>query len=171
MEEMSYDARKMAEKLDRRFGISQRAHEIADFASQQAKNVDQQFGIVQKVRTASSDFRRNWPMYRRRLDNFFQTPLGKILTTLAFMWFLLSGWLFRIVFFSLWVLPFAAPVLISTAARNAVVEGACPSCKRRFVGYRGQMVVCNYCRAVVWQPRQDFSKEQSDPSIIDIDID
>ena len=50
------------------------------------------------------------------------------------------------------------------------MQGSCPSCKRRFIGYRSQMVVCNYCKAVVWQPRQDFSKGESDPSIIDVEI-
>ncbi|MCO5603552.1 hypothetical protein L7F22_057703 [Adiantum nelumboides] len=108
---------------------------------------------------------------RQQLNQFLQTPIGRMFTTIAFMWFLLSGWLFRIILFSMWVLPLAAPLLISSAARNMIVEGSCPSCKRRFIGNRNQMVICNYCKAVVWQPRQDYSKGQSDPTIIDVDID
>eukprot|EP00250_Pteridium_aquilinum_P012528 c20779_g1_i1 orf=145-1032(+) len=171
LEELSYDARRGAKEFDQRFRVWERAQEMTDYASQQVKNVDQQLGLVQKFRSASSDFRRNWPRYRRQMDQFLQTPIGRLLTTITFMWFLLSGWLFRIALFSMWVLPLAAPLLISSAARKMVVEGSCPSCKRRFVGNRNQMVVCNYCKAVVWQPRQDFSKGQSDPTIIDIDVD
>lgn len=171
LEEFTYDARKGAQDFNRRFRVSERAQEMSDFASQQVKNVDQHLGLVQKFRNVSSDFRRNWPRYRRQLDQFLQTPIGRMVTTIVFMWFLLSGWLFRIILFSMWVLPLAAPLLINSAARSMIVEGSCPSCKRRFIGNRNQMVVCNYCKAVVWQPRQDYSKGQSDPTIIDVDID
>lgn len=171
LEELSYDARKGAKEFNRHFRVSERAQEMSDFASQQVKNVDQQLGLVQKFRNASSDFRRNWPRYRKQVDQFLRTPIGRMFTTIVFMWFLLSGWLFRIILLSMWVLPLAAPLLINSAARNMIVEGQCPACKRRFIGNRNQMVVCNYCKAVVWQPRQDFSKGQSDPSIIDIDVD
>eukprot|EP00249_Psilotum_nudum_P001981 c14780_g1_i1 orf=314-541(-) len=71
----------------------------------------------------------------------------------------------------MWILPLAVPLLLSTATRNAVVEGSCLSCKRRFIGNRSQIIICNYCKAIVWQPRQDFSQCGSDPRIIDIDID
>ncbi|MCO5613449.1 hypothetical protein L7F22_067725 [Adiantum nelumboides] len=171
LEELTYDARKGAENFDRHFRVSERAQEMSHFASQQVKKFDQQLGLVQKFRNFSSDMQRNWPRYRRQLNQFLQTPIGRMFTTIAFMWFLLSGWLFRIILFSMWVLPLAAPLLISSAARNMIVEGSCPSCKRRFIGSRNQMVICNYCKAVVWQPRQDYSKGQADPTIIDVDID
>ena len=60
-EEMTFDARRSAEDLDRRFRASERAKEVVDFASEQMKNVDQQFGLVQKFRNVSADFQRNWP--------------------------------------------------------------------------------------------------------------
>eukprot|EP00249_Psilotum_nudum_P004923 c18424_g1_i1 orf=89-994(+) len=172
LEELSYDVRKGAEKWERRYRISRRAQQALEFTAEKLRNVDQQFGIGQKARIASLDFRRNFPTYQRRLDRFLQTPLGKAFSTLVFLWLVLSGWLFRIIFFSMWILPLAAPLFLNTVTRNAIVEGACPSCKRRFIGNRSQIIVCNYCRAVVWQPqKQHFSKGNSDPQIIDIDID
>lgn len=38
------------------------------------------------------------------------------------LWFLVSGWAFRIFFFSLWFLPFAGPLLINSLSKAAVVE-------------------------------------------------
>ncbi|KAH7420442.1 hypothetical protein KP509_13G007900 [Ceratopteris richardii] len=171
IEELTYDLYKGAEDFDRRYRVSERAQEMGDFASQQVKKVNEQLGLAQKLRNFSIQFRRNLPRYRQQLDQFFQTPMGRLVMTIFFMWFLLSGWLFRTILFSMWVLPLAAPLLISSAARNLIVEGSCPSCKRRFIGNRNQIITCNYCRAVVWQPRQDFSRGQSDPTIIDVDID
>ncbi|KAI5081059.1 hypothetical protein GOP47_0004242 [Adiantum capillus-veneris] len=152
VEEFTYDARKGAKDFDRRFRVSERAQEMSDFASQQVKNFDQQLGLVQKFRNFSSDLQRNWPRYRRQLDRLLRTPIGRMFTTIVFMWFLLSGWLFRIILFSMWVLPLAAPLLISSAARNMVVEGSCPSCKRRFIGNRNQMMLikCPWIRCLSW---------------------
>ncbi|KAF3776803.1 hypothetical protein EJ110_NYTH47427 [Nymphaea thermarum] len=86
----------------------------------------------------------------------------------------LSGWLFRIVILAMWILPFAAPLLIGTVANNFVIEGSCPACKRRFMGYKNQIIQCTNCRAVVWQPRDGFSggrpNSTSSPDIIDIEI-
>lgn len=62
IEEIGYDARKSAEQLNRRFRLSERAREMAEFANQKMKNIDQQYGLVQKFRNASTDFRRNIPM-------------------------------------------------------------------------------------------------------------
>lgn len=45
-----------------------------------------------------------------------------VLQTLFFVWFALSGWLFRILIFATWVLPFAGPLLIGAVANNLVIK-------------------------------------------------
>jgi len=167
---LAYETRRTAESWNRQFRVSEKVDEAAELFREQLKKIDSQFGIAQKSRALSMDFRMNWPRYKRELNQFLNTPLGRSIATLVFLWFALSGWLFRIIIFGTWVLPFAAPFLIGAVARNTVIEGACPACKRRFIGKRNQIIQCMNCRAVVWQPREDFSKGSANPDIIDIDI-
>lgn len=47
------------------------------------------------------------------------------LQTFFFLWFALSGWLFQFLIFALWVLPFAAPLLIGAVANNLVIQVNC----------------------------------------------
>jgi hypothetical protein len=42
--------------------------------------------------------------------------------TLLFLWLALSGWLFRIIIFGTFVLPFAAPLLLGTFAKSVAIE-------------------------------------------------
>ena len=59
-------------------------------------------------------------------------------------------------------------------------QGACPACKRQFVGYKNQIIRCTSCGNIVWQPKGDFfsrdgkgtssSKSKSDPDIIDVEF-
>jgi len=53
---------------------------------------------------------------------FYSYMIFDVFQTLVFIWFALSGWLFRIIIFGTWVLPFAAPFLIGAVARNTVIE-------------------------------------------------
>ncbi len=50
------------------------------------------------------------------------SKLFNCLQTLFMVWFLVSGWAFRILFFSLWFLPFAGPFLLGTFSKAAIVE-------------------------------------------------
>lgn len=168
--DFAFETRRTLQRWNRQFRVTDRIEEAADLFRQEVKRIDREFGVGQKSRALSMDFRRNWPRYKRELNDFFNTPLGRSAATLVFLWFALSGWLFRIIILGTWVLPFAAPFLIGAVARNAVIEGACPACKRRFIGNRSQVIQCMNCRAIVWQPRDDFSKGSSDPEIIDVDI-
>lgn len=38
------------------------------------------------------------------------------------VWLVFSGWLFRILLVSMWVLPLAAPLLLNTLSKAAVVD-------------------------------------------------
>jgi len=42
--------------------------------------------------------------------------------TIFFLWFALSGWLFRSLLLATWVLPIAAPLLLGAVANNLVVK-------------------------------------------------
>ncbi|XP_010919843.1 uncharacterized protein [Elaeis guineensis] len=172
-----FEARRTAERLDRRFSVSQRVGSAARAATSRARELDHELGIGRRWRSFSMDFARNWPRYRKELSNFIETPIGRGFVTIFFLWFALSGWMFRFIILATWVLPFAAPLLIGAFANNFAIEGACPACKRRFVGYRNQVIRCTSCRNIVWQPRDDFSRgrgessaKTSEPDIIDIEI-
>ncbi|KAG6422524.1 hypothetical protein SASPL_119098 [Salvia splendens] len=207
-----YETRKTAERIDRRYDVSRRASAVAESAADRARELDREFEITQRWRTFSLDFRRNLPRYRKELNDFLDTPLGrsfalrkfiyacnlgslmklddvedggvshmnKASITLFFLWFALSGWLFRILIFATWVLPFAGPLLIGAVANNLVIKGECPACKKQFVGYKSQTVRCASCGNIVWQPQGDFfsrggkgpssSKSKSQPDIIDVEF-
>ncbi|XP_077235223.1 uncharacterized protein LOC143877202 [Tasmannia lanceolata] len=175
-EQLLYEAQKAAERFDRRFSVSRRFESFTRSASYRARELDRELGIALKWRAFSVDFGRNWPSYRKELSAFLESPVGKSIATIFFLWFALSGWFFRFLILATWVLPFAAPLLIGTVANNFVIEGACPACKKPFMGYKNQVICCTSCRNIVWQPGDDSSRGPRPPSstsgsnIIDIEI-
>lgn len=182
-ERFLFEAKKTAERIDRRYSLSRRLSSVASAAAYRAREIDREFEIGQRYRTFTLDFQRNWPKYRKELKNFLDSPLGKSFATLFFIWFALSGWLFRIFIIATWVLPFAGPLLIGTLANTLVIKGTCPACKMQFAGYKNQVIRCTGCGNIVWQPKEgkgDFfsrgtgtrnnSKSESDPDIIDVDF-
>ncbi|CAJ1978254.1 unnamed protein product [Sphenostylis stenocarpa] len=182
-ERFLFEARKTAERIDRRYSLSRRLSSVARAAADRAREIDREFEIGQRYRTFSIDFQRNWPKYRKQLNDFLDSPIGKSFATLFFIWFALSGWLFRILIIATWVLPFAGPLLIGTLANSLVIKGTCPACKMQFTGYKSQIIRCTGCGNIVWQPKGgkgDFfsrgaggrsnSTSKSDPDIIDVDF-
>lgn len=177
-ERFLFEAKKTAERLDRRYALSRRFDTIARSAAARAREIDRDLEIGTRWRAFSMDFSRNWPRYRKQLNDFLETPLGRSFATIFFLWFALSGWLFRLLIFATWVLPFAAPLVIGAVANNLVIKGACPACKRQFVGYKNQVIRCASCGNTVWQPKGDFfsrdgrgpSSSKSEPEIIDVEF-
>ncbi|KAL7147236.1 hypothetical protein ABFS83_06G094700 [Erythranthe nasuta] len=175
-----YETRKTAERIDRRYDVSGRFSVVAQSAADRARELDRDFEITQRWRTFSLDFTRNLPRYRKQLNDFLDTPLGRSFATLFFLWFALSGWLFRFLIFATWVLPFAGPLLIGAIANNLVIKGECPACRKPFVGYKSQTVRCASCGNTVWQPKNDFfsrgdrgsntSSSKNQPDIIDVEF-
>ena len=59
-----------------------------------------------------------------------------------------------------------------------ICQGACPACKRQFVGYKNQIICCASCGNIVWQPEGDFfrrdskdtTSRKSEPEIIDVEF-
>ncbi|KAL5568084.1 hypothetical protein UlMin_024659 [Ulmus minor] len=179
-ERFVFEAKKTAERLDRQYSLSRRLSAAARSASIRVREIDRELEIGTRWRAFSMDFSRNWPRYRKQLNDFLDTPLGRSFATIFFLWFALSGWLFRILIFATWVLPFAGPLLIGAFANNLVIKGSCPACKRQFVGYKNQMIRCASCGNTVWQPKGNFSSSRddnnrsasskSDPEIIDVEF-
>ncbi|XP_020574681.1 uncharacterized protein LOC110020792 [Phalaenopsis equestris] len=178
IEQLAFEARRTVERIDRRYAVSRRIGSAARAAASRAQEIDYEIGISRRWRYFSMDFSRNWPRYRRELNGFLQTPIGRGSMMAFFFWFALSGWLFRFFIIATWVLPFAAPLLIGTFANSFALQGVCPACKRQFMGYRNQVIRCSGCGNIVWQPgAADFSKKRSNSSnrpsesdIIDIEI-
>ncbi|XP_019082602.1 PREDICTED: uncharacterized protein LOC104704600 [Camelina sativa] len=149
-----------------------------------ADDVKSEFGISPRVRSFSADLSRNFPKYRKQFSAFLNTPLGGSFATIFFLWFALSGWLFRVIIIATWVLPIAGPLLIGAVANNFVIKGECPACKRQFIGYKSQIIRCEGCGNIVWQPQGDFfskdgnnnnnskgnSKKPPKSQIIDVDF-
>ncbi|TYJ38112.1 hypothetical protein E1A91_A05G421300v1 [Gossypium mustelinum] len=177
-EQFVFEAKKTAERLDRQYSVSRRLSSAAQSAADRAREIDREVEIGLRWRTFSMDFSRNWPRYRKQLNDFLDTPLGRSFATIFFLWFALSGWMFRCLIFATWILPFAGPLLIGTVANNLVIKGACPACKRQFVGYKNQIVRCVSCGNIVWQPEGDFfsrdsrgtNSRKSEPDIIDVEF-
>ncbi|XP_058183728.1 uncharacterized protein LOC131301444 [Rhododendron vialii] len=177
-EQLLFETKKTAERIDRQYSVSRRLSAVAESAAGRARELDRDFEVTQRWRTFTLDFSRNWPKYRKQLNDFLDSPLGRILATIFFLWFALSGWMFRFFIFAVWILPFAGPLLIGTIANNFVIKGACPACKKQFVGYKNQVVRCTGCRNIVWQPQGDFfsrgsrgnTQRKSDPDIIDVEF-
>ncbi|KAK4766607.1 hypothetical protein SAY87_008249 [Trapa incisa] len=175
-----FEARKTAERIDRRYSVSRRLGDVAQSATDRARDLDREFEIRQRWRSFTIDFIRNWPRYRKELNGFFDTPLGRGFAAIFVLWFILSGWLFRCLIFATWILPFAGPLLIGTVANNLIIKGECPACKRQFVGYKNQTVRCARCGNIVWQPKGDFTgggrgprssrSKSSQPDIIDVEL-
>ncbi|KAG5558965.1 hypothetical protein RHGRI_008798 [Rhododendron griersonianum] len=161
-EQLVYETRKTAERIDRRFSVSRRLSAVAQSASYRAREIDRDFEITRRLRTFSLDFSQNWPR------------------TLFFLWFALSGWMFRFLIFGTWILPLAGPLLIGTVANNFIIKGSCPACKKQFAGYKNQIVRCTSCGNIVWQRQGDFfpggrkgaspSSSKPDPEIIDVEF-
>ncbi|KAJ8772044.1 hypothetical protein K2173_027221 [Erythroxylum novogranatense] len=177
-EQFIFEAKKTAERLDRQYSVSRRISSVTQSASNRAREIDRELEITIRWRAFSMDFSRNWPRYRKRLSDFLDTPLGRSFATIFFLWFALSGWLFRFLIFATWILPFAGPLLIGTLGNNLFIKGACPACQRQFVGYRNQIIRCGGCGNIVWQPKGDFfsrdgkgpTAPKSDPQIIDVEF-
>ncbi|EXC26456.1 hypothetical protein L484_001857 [Morus notabilis] len=177
-ERFLFEARKTAERLDRQYSVSHRLSSAARSAAARAREIDRDLEIGSRWRALTMDFSRNWPRYRKQLADFLETPLGRSFATIFFLWFALSGWLFRFLIFGLWVLPFAGPLLVGTFANNLVIKGSCPACNRQFVGSKTQMIRCAGCGNTVWQPKGDsFTRggrgtgsSKSSPEIIDVEF-
>ena len=60
-EQFVFEARKTAERLDRRYAVSQRLSSVARSAADRAREIDREFEIGTRWRTFSVDFSRNWP--------------------------------------------------------------------------------------------------------------
>ncbi|KAF4398912.1 hypothetical protein G4B88_023506 [Cannabis sativa] len=152
-ERFLFETKKTAERLDRRYDVSRRLSSVAQSAYSRAREIDRELEIGSRWRAFSVDFSRNLPRYRKQLSDFLDTPLGRGCATIFFIWFALSGWLFRFLIFATWVLPFAGPLLIGTFANSLVIKGSCPACKRQFAGYKNQVIRCTSCGNTVWQPK------------------
>ncbi|CAM8888258.1 unnamed protein product [Rhodiola kirilowii] len=173
-----YEARKTAERIDREYKVSAKVNSAVRAAQDKAWEIDREYEIRQKWRGFALDFSRNWPRYRREISDGAATPVGRSAVTVFFLWFALSGWLFRFFIFGVWVLPLAGPLLIGSLANSFVIKGECPACKRQFVGSRTQIVRCAGCGNIVWQPTGDpfpknnggSSSSKSKQDVIDIEF-
>ncbi|KAL9247015.1 hypothetical protein vseg_020487 [Gypsophila vaccaria] len=177
-EQVVYDAKKAAERFDRRYDVSRKVSSAVEVASVRAREIDREYEVSQKWRAFSLDVSSNFPRYRKQFSDFLDTPLGRGSSTIFFVWFALSGWLFRCLILATWVLPIAGPLLINSVVNNLVVKGACPSCKREFIGNKNNMIQCTGCGNIVWQPQpggfskgnKNSTRSKSQPEIIDVEF-
>jgi hypothetical protein len=60
-DQLVFEAKKAAERLDRRYSLSHRLSSVARSAGDRARDFDREFEISPRWRTFSMDFSRNWP--------------------------------------------------------------------------------------------------------------
>lgn len=174
-----YETKKTAEIIDRRYGVLQRLSVAAQSTAYRAREIDRKLEISRRWHTFTLDFSRNWPMYKKQLSDILETPIGRAVGTLVFIWFALSGWLSQFLVLAVWVLPFTGLLFIVTEAEKLKIQGNCPSCRSKFIGYKFQRVCCTSCGNIVWQPQDDsFSKtgrhtkssSKSQADVIDVEF-
>ncbi|RWW03422.1 hypothetical protein GW17_00033421 [Ensete ventricosum] len=66
IEQVAFEARRAAERLDRRYDLFRRFDCAARAAANRALKIDQELGIGLRWRSFSVDFSRNWPRVRFR---------------------------------------------------------------------------------------------------------
>ncbi|XP_039043617.1 uncharacterized protein LOC120182824 [Hibiscus syriacus] len=76
-EQFIFEAKKTAERLDHQYSISRQLSSAVQSATERAREIDREFEIGLHCRTFSMDFSRNWPRYRKQLNDFLDTPLGR----------------------------------------------------------------------------------------------
>ncbi|KAJ6767250.1 hypothetical protein OIU79_023084 [Salix purpurea] len=174
-EQFLFEAKKTAERIDRRYSVSRRLSAVAQSASDRARDIDRDkfSGDKHMVRD-----------YNLEIGKFVKNAIEGVLLLFFSSGLHYLGGCFRFFIFATWVLPIAGPLLIGTLANNLVIKGACPACKRQFVGYKNQVIRCGGCGNIVWQPKGpgggpgDFfsgggrgtRSSKSDPEIIDVDF-
>ncbi|KAK6118492.1 hypothetical protein DH2020_047759 [Rehmannia glutinosa] len=169
-EQFVYDTRKTAERIDRRYAVSRRFSEVAQSAADRARELDREFEITQKWRTFSLDFSRNWPTYRKQLSDFLDTPLGRSFATLFFLWFALSGWLFRILIFATWVLPFAGPLLIGAVANNLVIKENAQLVRGNLLDIRTKQYDVQAVEILFGNRKATFSQEAAEVVLVPLQV-
>lgn len=60
-EQLAYETKKTAERIDRQYSVSRRLSSVAQSAADRARVLDREFELSQRWRTFSLDFSRNWP--------------------------------------------------------------------------------------------------------------
>lgn len=60
-EQFIFEAKKTAERIDRRYSVSRRLNSVAQSAADRFREVDREMEISVRWRTFSMDFVRNWP--------------------------------------------------------------------------------------------------------------
>lgn len=165
-EEINFDIRRKGARLNSQYKISEKAKHFAASVVDRAETVDEKLGIKRKLRAMSMDIGLKAPTYRRRLRLFLDSPGGQLLGVCFLAWFFLSGWFFRILVWSFWIVPLV-PLLVRLFVKAAFVQGACDVCGLPYTGIKSSVVTCTRCRQIVWQPGQTLDKDS--PTIIDIE--
>lgn len=83
-EQVVFEARKAAERLDRRYSLSRRLSSVAQTATDRAREIDREFEIGLRWRTFTMDFSRNWP----GVCSFSLSLLPHANLSGLFLWFL-----------------------------------------------------------------------------------
>ncbi|XWS42914.1 hypothetical protein CRYUN_Cryun16bG0055000 [Craigia yunnanensis] len=76
-EQFVFEAKKTAERLDRQYSVSRRLSSVVRSATDRVCEIDREFEIGLRWRTFNMDFSRNWPRYRKQLNDLLDTPLGR----------------------------------------------------------------------------------------------
>lgn len=77
LEDMKSSAQKAYVKLDSEYDLSDRAAKAAKRFQETAKDVDQQYRIRRRIRSATEQLQKAWPIWSRRFEEFSSTTPGK----------------------------------------------------------------------------------------------
>lgn len=125
--ELEEEARRVGGRIDRKYQMSRKFDKWNEKFWENARDVDQKYRIRQRVKDTADDAKRKWPYIRRKLDDFAETSVGKVVIFAAFFMFLSSGLLFpllNLLFIFWWVAPLVAVPFLNYMAKKMEEETA-----------------------------------------------
>ena len=121
------DARRTAERVDRKFKVRARASDAKNGLLDRASSLDRQYRISTTIGESVESLRRNYPELKRKTKNFAGTTLGQVVIYGALIFAVFTGLYLRVLylFFMLSLFaPLLLPLLASIKRRNEEAESA-----------------------------------------------
>lgn len=84
-EQILYETKKTAERIDRQYSVGRRLSSVAQSASDRARELDRDYLITQRWRTFTLDFSQNWPRVCTLFLYLFLINSSFIVMSLAFL--------------------------------------------------------------------------------------
>lgn len=125
--EVEEEVRRASARIDSKYQVSKKFGRWSEKFWENARDVDQRYRVRQRVTDTADDVKRRWPYIRRKLDDFSETWIGKVVVFTVFFMFLSSGLIFpllNLLFIFWWLAPILVVPLLNYMAKNLEEESS-----------------------------------------------